>query len=110
VGFAIGTGTDVAIEVSDVTVIKGSLIGVVTAIEISLATIASRSHLHWEWNPGRALGALRRHAPLQCTAATEGMAAMAAGIRTPITETGHDRNAPPLRTGPQSGGDFASVP
>ncbi len=38
-GFAIGTGTDVAIEVSDVTLIKGSLIGVVTAIKISRATM-----------------------------------------------------------------------
>lgn len=39
VGFAIGTGTDVAIEASDVTLIKGSLIGVVTAIEISRETM-----------------------------------------------------------------------
>jgi P-type Cu+ transporter len=39
VGFAIGTGTDVAIEASDVTLIKGSLIGVVTAVEISRATM-----------------------------------------------------------------------
>jgi Cu+-exporting ATPase len=39
VGFAIGTGTDVAIEASDVTLIKGSLMGVVTAIEISKATM-----------------------------------------------------------------------
>jgi Cu+-exporting ATPase len=39
VGFAIGTGTDVAIEASDVTLIKGSLFSVVTAIEISRATM-----------------------------------------------------------------------
>ena len=39
VGFAIGTGTDVAIEASDVTLIQGSLLGVVTAIEISRATM-----------------------------------------------------------------------
>lgn len=39
VGFAIGTGTDVAIEASDVTLTKGSLQGVVTAIEISRATM-----------------------------------------------------------------------
>ena len=39
VGFAIGTGTDVAIEASDVTLIKGSLLGVVTAIAISRATM-----------------------------------------------------------------------
>ena len=39
VGFAIGTGTDVAIEASDVTLIKGSLLGIGTAIEISRATM-----------------------------------------------------------------------
>ena len=39
VGFAIGTGTDVAIEASDVTLVGGSLHSVVTAIEISRATI-----------------------------------------------------------------------
>jgi Cu+-exporting ATPase len=39
VGFAIGTGTDVAIESSDVTLISGALDGVVTAITLSRATM-----------------------------------------------------------------------
>ena len=39
VGFAIGTGTDVAIEASDVTLVGGSLLSVVSAIEISRATM-----------------------------------------------------------------------
>ncbi len=39
IGLAIGTGTDVAIEASDITLIKGSLKSVVTAIEVSRATM-----------------------------------------------------------------------
>jgi len=39
VGFAIGTGTDVAIESSDVTLISGALDGVVTAIALSRSTL-----------------------------------------------------------------------
>jgi len=39
VGFAIGTGTDVAIESADITLMRGSLHGVVDAIEISQATV-----------------------------------------------------------------------
>lgn len=39
VGFAIGTGTDVAIESSDITLINGSLSGLVTAVDLSRATM-----------------------------------------------------------------------
>ena len=39
VGFAIGTGTDVAIESADVTLMRGSLHGVADAVEVSKATL-----------------------------------------------------------------------
>lgn len=39
VGFAIGTGTDVAIESADITLMRGSLHGLVDALAISQATI-----------------------------------------------------------------------
>ncbi len=39
VGLAIGTGTDVAIESSDITLISGALAGAVTAVDLSRATM-----------------------------------------------------------------------
>jgi Cu+-exporting ATPase len=48
IGLAIGTGTDVAIESSDITLISGSLSGVVTAIQLSRATMRNiRQNLVW---------------------------------------------------------------
>ncbi len=41
VGLAIGTGTDVAIESSDITLISGALTGLVTAIDLSRATMSN---------------------------------------------------------------------
>ena len=41
VGMAIGTGTDVAIAASDITLISGDLSGIVTAIRLSKATMAN---------------------------------------------------------------------
>jgi len=41
VGFAIGTGTDVAIESADIALMRGSLLGVVDAIAISRATVGN---------------------------------------------------------------------
>jgi Cu+-exporting ATPase len=39
IGMAIGTGTDVAIEASDITLISGALSGIITAIRLSRATM-----------------------------------------------------------------------
>jgi len=48
VGIAIGTGTDIAIEASDVTLVRGELTGVVEAINLSRATFRKiQQNLFW---------------------------------------------------------------
>ncbi len=48
VGFAIGTGTDIAIEASDVTLVRGELTGIIEAINLSNATFRKiKQNLFW---------------------------------------------------------------
>ena len=48
VGIAIGTGTDIAIEASDITLVKGDISSVVKAIKLSLATFKKiKENLFW---------------------------------------------------------------
>jgi Cu+-exporting ATPase len=48
IGIAVGTGTDIAIEASDITLLRGDLRKVVTAIALSRATIRTvKQNLFW---------------------------------------------------------------
>lgn len=50
IGIAIGTGTDIAIESSDITLVRGDLSSVVTAIKLSHATFRKiKQNYFWAW-------------------------------------------------------------
>lgn len=50
IGIAIGTGTDVAIEAADVTLVKGDLSGIISAILLSRGTFRKiKENYFWAW-------------------------------------------------------------
>ena len=89
VGIAIGTGTDIAIEASDVALMRGDLGGVVPAIALSRRTMRTmRQNLFWAfvynvvgfpWRP--ACSTLLRH-PAQSVLASAAMAFSSVSVVT----------------------------
>ena len=80
VGIAMGTGTDVAIETADVALVKGNLRSIVTALDLSRATLrVIRQNLFWAFAynivlipiaiASPAIPALRESAPIFAAAA-----------------------------------------
>ncbi|MFC2066012.1 heavy metal translocating P-type ATPase [Chloroflexota bacterium] len=56
IGIAIGTGTDVAVETGDITLISGDLMGIVTAISLSKHTMRTvKQNLFWAFAYNTAL-------------------------------------------------------
>ncbi len=50
VGIAIGTGTDIAIEAADITLVRGELSAVIGAIKLSIATFGKiKQNYFWAW-------------------------------------------------------------
>lgn len=78
VGCAIGTGTDVAIESSDITLVSGALGGLVTAVTLSRATMRN----------------IRQNLFLAFVYNTVGIP-VAAGARYPFFGSGSARSSPP---------------
>jgi len=49
-GIALGTGTDIAIEAAEITLVRGDLSSVISAIKLSLATFGKiRQNYFWAW-------------------------------------------------------------
>ena len=50
IGIAIGTGTDIAIEASDITIVRGNLSSIITSVKLSQATFRKiKENFFWAW-------------------------------------------------------------
>jgi len=108
VGIAMGSGTDVAIEAADVTLMRGGLRGVVTAIELSCRTIrVVKENLVWAFGYNLILvpvaaGVLYPVAGIQLSPVLAG-AAMALSSVSVVVNSLRLKRFPPLPTGEGAG-------
>jgi P-type Cu+ transporter len=108
VGIAMGSGTDVAIEAADVTLMRGDLRGVVTAIELSRRTIRIvKENLVWAFGYNLILvpvaaGVLYPVASIQLSPVLAG-AAMALSSVSVVVNSLRLKRFPPLPTGERAG-------
>ena len=108
VGIAMGSGTDVAIEAADVTLMRGDLRGVVTAIELSRRTIrVVKENLVWAFGYNLILvpvaaGVLYPVAGIQLSPVLAG-AAMALSSVSVVVNSLRLKRFPPLPTGERAG-------
>jgi Cu+-exporting ATPase len=113
VGVAIGTGTDVAMEAADVTLISGELSGLVTSIDLSRATMRNiRQNLGFAFGYNVvgipiAAGALYPLFALQLSPMIAA-GAMAASSLSVVTNANRLRRWRPGASGPPTGGGQSS--